>query len=43
VRTDGLAVIPTPSANKVKVKVQASPSVTAAELLVEGGVLMIGI
>jgi hypothetical protein len=40
VRTDGLAGIPTPSANKVKVR--ASPSVTATELLVKGGVLMIG-
>jgi hypothetical protein len=40
VRTDGLAGRPTPSSNKVKVR--ASPSVEAAELLVKGGVLKVG-
>jgi hypothetical protein len=40
VRRDGLAGIPTPSANKVSVR--ASPSVTATELLVKDGALMIG-
>jgi hypothetical protein len=40
VRTDGLAGIPRPSVNKVKVR--ASSSVATTELLVKDGVLRIG-